>query len=133
MHRHVIELDGDVICEAPGHTGIWQWCSHGLTDHQSKALDSNEHLIPGPVQKPEGFDLREKRASKNGRASDWTPADAVYEASRAIKDKEVSELVVYWWEKDPETGDRFLKFCNATSSRPEHSYLLQKALAQVIG
>ena len=79
------------------------------------------------VPKPEGYELREKRGAKAGNASTWTPADAVYFASKDIQNAQVSELVVYWWAKGPD-GEEYLHFSNATSSKAEHAFLLQRAL-----
>lgn len=85
------------------------------------------------VPKPQGFDLRDKRAMKSSDPTDWTPADAVYSASQRIQGKEVTDLVVYWWERDPDTGESYLRWANATSSKAEHCYLMQKALNVLLG
>lgn len=80
------------------------------------------------VPKPEGFELRDKRSDKSKDARDWTPADALYDASQRTEGKNVTDLVVYWWERDPKTGNSTLKFANATTSKGEHCFLLEHAM-----
>lgn len=84
------------------------------------------------VPKPEGYELRDKRSEKRNSAADWTPADALYDASQRIIDKQVSGLVAYWWERDPATGRDVLKFVNATPNHAEHVLLINKALHSVM-
>lgn len=79
------------------------------------------------VEKPEGYDLREKRADKNSDACQWTPQDAIYNTSQRIKEQDVTQLVVYWWERKPD-GKEVLHWTNATTSTAEHALILQKAL-----
>jgi hypothetical protein len=83
------------------------------------------------IEKPEGYDLREKRAYKNQDARDWTPADALYGAHERTKDQEVTQLIVYWWEKQPD-GSEVLKYSSSTQSTAEHAYILQKALSVLL-
>lgn len=83
------------------------------------------HLVP----KPEGFDIRDKRAEKSGKADEWTPQDAVYEASQRIEN--ATQLVCLWWEKQPD-GREILMYSQSTKSRAEHAYLLHKALNDVL-
>lgn len=79
------------------------------------------------VDKPEGYDLREKRADKANDAGVWTAQDAVYSTAQRIKDQNVSQLVVYWWERKPD-GSEVMHWTNATTNIAEHALLLQKAL-----
>lgn len=83
------------------------------------------------VIKPEGYDLREKRADKNSDARQWTPQDAVYSTAERIKSKNVPQFCAYWWEREPD-GREILRWSNATTSTAEHALLLQKALAALI-
>ncbi len=83
------------------------------------------------VPKPQGFEFRDKRSTKSGNGSDWTPADALYDASQRTEGKEVTQMVVYWWEMD-EKGREVLRFSQSTTSRAEHAYLLQKALQSTV-
>jgi hypothetical protein len=88
---------------------------------------------PPPVRlvpKPEGYEWRDKRSNKSNCPADWTPADALYDASQRIEGKQVTDLVVYWWEHDPQTGKTHLKLANATSSRAEHGYFAAKGTAR---
>lgn len=79
------------------------------------------------VEKPEGYDLREKRADKEADARKWTARDAVYSTSQRMANQDVTEFVAYWWERLPD-GSEVMHFSNATSSTAEHALLLQKAL-----
>jgi len=82
------------------------------------------------VEKPQGYELRDRRSNKTEDPSQWTPADAVYDASERIRGKEVTQLVVYWWER--ENGREVLKWAVATSGIAEHGWLLQKALQELL-
>lgn len=98
-------------------------------------LEEVEPLVPQlrVVPKPVGFELRDKRSEKANDASRWTPADAIYDASQRIAGREVTQLVVYWWEKDSTMGGReVLKWANATTGIAEHGWLLQKALNALV-
>lgn len=83
------------------------------------------------VEKPDGFDLREKRSEKADDCRLWTPQDAIYDTSMRIKGMDVTQLVVYWWERLP-NGIEVMHFTNATSCTAEHALLLQKALHHLI-
>lgn len=83
------------------------------------------------IEKPAGYDLREKRADKSSDARQWTPQDAIYNTSERIKDQNVTQLIVYWWERKPD-GKEVLHWTNATTSTAEHALLLQKALAVLV-
>lgn len=79
------------------------------------------------IDEPEGYDLREKRAGKNGDAKQWTPQDALYSTHQRMQGKEVTQFVAYWWEKQPD-GSELLHWSNATTSTAEHALILQKGL-----
>jgi hypothetical protein len=49
------------------------------------------------VPRPEGFELRDRRSDKSGQANDWTPRDALFDASEAIGDD--AEAVTIVWRK----------------------------------
>lgn len=83
------------------------------------------------IEKPEGYDLREKRANKSDDAKQWTPQDAIYNTAERIKEQNVTQLIVYWWERTPD-GKELLHWTNATTSTAEHALLLQKALAVLV-
>lgn len=94
---------------------------------------SVEHAQVGKMAsiKPDGYDLREKRADKANDAKQWTPQDAIYSTAERISDQDVSQLVVYWWERKPD-GSEVMHWTNATSSLAEHALLLQKALTALM-
>ncbi len=83
------------------------------------------------VSRPEGFDLRERRAKKQGDAKQWTPADALYDASERSAKMDVTQLAVYWWERLGD-GTEELRWSHSTQSSAEHAYLLQKALNDLV-
>ena len=78
-------------------------------------------------EKPEGFDLRDRRSDKTKLSIDWAPADALYDAAQALKSQSCKELVVIWWE---ETGPnkRNIHWRVATSSAAETTHLLYSML-----
>lgn len=95
---------------------------------QRAALFNSERAAERVViVKPEGYDLREKRAGKASDAAQWTAQDAVYSTYERIKDAKVSQWVAYWWEVNPD-GSESLRYTNATTSSAEHALLLQKGL-----
>lgn len=117
---------GEVVCEQyGGDLGMWVWANEPLTSEKASAFDA-EYPDAGKLEKPLGFELHDKRATKASDPASWTPADAVYDASLRMQGKEVTQLVVYWWEK--QEGREVLKWSNATSGIAEHGWLLQRAL-----
>lgn len=85
-------------------------------------------MIP---EKPDGYGLREKRANKANDAKQWTAQDAIYNTAERIRDQDVSQLVVYWWERKPD-GKEVMHWTNATTNLAEHALLLQKALTALM-
>lgn len=83
------------------------------------------------IDKPEGYDLREKRADKNVDAGQWTAQDAIFNTAQRIKSQDVSQLVVYWWERRPD-GSEVMHWTNATTNTAEHCLLLQKAMSALM-
>lgn len=79
------------------------------------------------IEKPAGYDLREKRAEKEAKSSAWTAEDAVYSTHDRIKGKDITQFVAYWWERMPD-GSEVMHFSNATSNKAEQVLLLSKAL-----
>jgi hypothetical protein len=54
------------------------------------------------VPKPEGFDLRLKRAESQDSCRMWLPEDAIYDAYMQMKDENVvSAAVIAWYVKNP--------------------------------
>lgn len=51
------------------------------------------------IEKPLGFELRDKRSDKTRKSDDWTAQDALFDASQAIKGGEVEDVVILWREK----------------------------------
>lgn len=51
------------------------------------------------VDKPEGFDLRDKRSDKSNKGAEWTPQDALFDASKTIATQDCSDIIVVWREK----------------------------------
>lgn len=95
-------------------------------------MSDNERPPLRLVPKPDGYELRDKRSTKEDDPSVWTPADALYDASERIRGKDVSQLVVYWWERKPD-GREVMMWANATTGIAEHGWLLQKALHSLLG
>ena len=83
------------------------------------------------VEKPDGYEFREKRADKENKAALWTAQDAIYNTSERIRDKDVTQFVAYWWERGPD-GSEYLRWSNATTNLAEHALLLQKALSALM-
>lgn len=83
------------------------------------------------VEKPEGYDLRDKRAEKSGQGVDWNPQDALYDASQRIQKMDVEALIVVWRERLPngETGTRF----DFSGNRDAAATLLLRALGYHLG
>jgi hypothetical protein len=52
------------------------------------------------VPKPEGYELRTRRADKQESCEAWEPRDALYEASNLMDGKDVRACVVIWQEVD---------------------------------
>lgn len=50
------------------------------------------------LPRPEGFELRDKRSSKHCNAADWTPQDALYDASQVMGDDAQAALIL-WRDK----------------------------------
>ena len=85
-------------------------------------------MIP---KKPEGYDLREKRAGRDSNAGIWTAQDAIYNTAERIAKEDVTQLVVYWWAREAD-GSEILHWTNATTSIAERALLLQKALSALM-
>jgi hypothetical protein len=63
------------------------------------------------VPRPEGFDLREARASKASSATKWLPEDALFDASKDIcTDSPVGAMMIAWYVRDPSSGFLRLKY-----------------------
>ncbi len=58
------------------------------------------------IPKPEGFELRDKRSSKHSSAAEWTPQDALYDASQGMNADVTDVVVVLWRGKDGELNYR---------------------------
>lgn len=56
------------------------------------------------VPKPEGYELRTRRADKQESCEKWEPRDALYEASHLMQGKDVDACVVIWREADGKGG-----------------------------
>ncbi len=54
------------------------------------------------VQKPEGYELRTRRAEKKESCEEWEPRDALYESQQMMEGKEVRACVVIWQEVEPD-------------------------------
>lgn len=78
------------------------------------------------VDKPEGFDLREKRAGKAKDGSLWTPEDALFDAAEQIKGKAVKQLLVCWVVEE-EGGKLTFSYSQSTTSLAERLLLLRRA------
>lgn len=48
------------------------------------------------IPKPEGFELRDKRADKSGDGADWQVGDAVYDAQQEINKVDCNAVLVIW-------------------------------------
>jgi hypothetical protein len=47
------------------------------------------------MDKPNGFDFRDRHSDKTGSGRDWTPADAVYSASLGVASDAKAALIVW--------------------------------------
>jgi len=62
------------------------------------------------LPKPEGYDLRVKRAEKKD-SSHWLPDDALYSASAHMKDHPpAGACIVAWFERDAKTDSLRLQY-----------------------
>jgi hypothetical protein len=52
------------------------------------------------VPKPDGYELRTRRADKHETCEAWESRDALYEASQLMEGKDVLACVVIWQEVD---------------------------------
>lgn len=64
--------------------------------------DDSDQVKLKLVQKPEGFELRDKRSDKSGQGADWLPVDALYSVQQRLADKNCSALMVVWREVNPD-------------------------------
>jgi hypothetical protein len=63
------------------------------------------------LPKPDGFELREKRADKACDGRKWLPEDALYDASRQMHDDPpVGAMIVAWYARNEESGNVVLKY-----------------------
>jgi len=69
-----------------------------------------------PVPKPEGYELRTKRADTTADASKWLPEDALYEAYLEMQKDPVSHALIIAWFTQNEAGEirRRMRLYNAT-------------------
>jgi hypothetical protein len=58
------------------------------------------------LPKPEGFELREKRAEKSDDGSKWLPEDALYDASTAMQESPPAGAMIVVWYSLAE-GDKY--------------------------
>jgi hypothetical protein len=62
------------------------------------------------VEKPHGFELREKRADKLNDGSKWLPEDALFDASEQLKSQPPSGALVVAWYTRLENGNLSIKY-----------------------
>ena len=88
-----------------------------------------EDLISGQpvIEKPEGYDLRDKRSEKTDDPRLWTGQDALYDASLYLNSHPGEQVLVIWWEKLPQEKRRF-SFRNSCTSTAEANNLILHAL-----
>jgi hypothetical protein len=51
------------------------------------------------MDKPEGFDLRDRRSDKTGSAKDWLPVDALYKTTLDLP-VDASSIAIIWLTAD---------------------------------
>lgn len=106
----------------------------GLPSQQSVLRAVTELKL---VQKPEGFELRDKRSSKSNSVDDWLPTDALYDAQHEMttiedpKMKVVSTAVL--WFVETEEGSLILRTRFASNSPHLLLRLIVAALGKVMG
>lgn len=63
------------------------------------------------VPKPEGWDMRHKRAEQANDAKLWEPTDILFDAYQLMqKNPPAVSAVVCWYTRNPESGNLVLKF-----------------------
>ncbi len=62
------------------------------------------------LPKPDGFELREKRAEKADDGRKWLPEDALFDASRAMQDAPPTQAMIVVWYSRNEDGKVVLKY-----------------------
>jgi hypothetical protein len=89
----------------------------------------NLKLIP----KPEGFELRDRRSSKQGDASVWRPTDALYDAQQAmVNAPEPVTAVVVVWREQGEDG-RWRPRSRISGEQGSAPQLMLAALGDIMG
>ena len=58
------------------------------------------------VEKPDGFDLRDRRSDRDRDARRWEPGDALYSASQVVP-KDARCLAVVWMDAAGNIGFRY--------------------------
>lgn len=48
------------------------------------------------IPKPEGFELRDRRSDKSGKAADWQVGDALYDAQQEINKADCPAVMILW-------------------------------------
>lgn len=84
------------------------------------------------VDKPEGFDLRDKRSDKSSLGKDWGVQDALYDASQVIAGQKANDVVVVWRE-DLGDGKYFTHFRYAGTADCNGPALLMSGLGSMLG
>jgi hypothetical protein len=67
------------------------------------------------VPKPDGYELRAKRADKNDSAKEWTAADTLYHAQQHMQNAEC--CIVTWYERVPDAGVKLKYWVSQTYDR----------------
>jgi hypothetical protein len=63
-----------------------------------------------PLSKPEGFELRVKRAEKDDDATKWLPEDALHDASRAMQESAPAGAMIVVWYTPAEDGKYAIRY-----------------------
>lgn len=85
------------------------------------------------VPKPEGYDMREKRATKAESGKQWLPDDALYQAFERINKgdaKPVGAIAIVWYEK-LDNGSLCVKYSISNEYDRQAIALLADALADM--
>lgn len=84
------------------------------------------------IDKPEGFELRDRRSDKSNLGSEWTVQDALYDASQEMAKQDTTDAIVVWRERVAE-GKYLTHFRFAGQSDCNGPALLLGGLGKIMG
>lgn len=83
------------------------------------------------VPKPEGFELRDKRSTKEGDGSLWNVQDALHDASQEMAKYGVMDVLICWREiHSDDTATTHYRHAGPTGTAPS---LIMQVLGRMMG